>query len=59
MLRVPLSLQSVLLVDILEGWQVGLRKDGPASVEFYTKHLGMTLLRKVDFPQYKFSLHHG
>ncbi|CAE7532010.1 GLO1 [Symbiodinium sp. CCMP2592] len=32
-------------------------KDGPASVEFYTKHLGMTLLRKVDFPQYKFSLY--
>ncbi|CAJ1386975.1 unnamed protein product [Effrenium voratum] len=31
-------------------------KDGPASVEFYTKHLGMTLLRKLDFPQWKFSL---
>mmetsp|Transcript_9361 Transcript_9361/g.17288 ORF Transcript_9361/g.17288 Transcript_9361/m.17288 type:complete len:404 (-) Transcript_9361:142-1353(-) len=32
-------------------------KDGPASVEFYTKHLGMTLLRKRDFPQWKFSLY--
>eukprot|EP00913_Durusdinium_trenchii_P033926 g31757.t1 len=32
-------------------------KDGPASVEFYTKHLGMTLLRQLDFPQWKFSLY--
>mmetsp|Transcript_56040 Transcript_56040/g.99783 ORF Transcript_56040/g.99783 Transcript_56040/m.99783 type:complete len:403 (-) Transcript_56040:101-1309(-) len=30
-------------------------KDGPASVEFYTKHLGMTLLRRMDKPEYGFS----
>eukprot|EP00931_Biecheleriopsis_adriatica_P058644 TRINITY_DN34970_c0_g1_i1.p1 TRINITY_DN34970_c0_g1~~TRINITY_DN34970_c0_g1_i1.p1 ORF type:complete len:422 (+),score=79.81 TRINITY_DN34970_c0_g1_i1:58-1266(+) len=30
-------------------------KDGPASVEFYTKHFGMTLLRKMDKPEYKFT----
>ena len=33
-----------------------VRKDGPASVEFYTKHMGMTLLAQKDFPQWKFSL---
>lgn len=32
-------------------------KDGPASVEFYTKHMGMTLLAQKDFPQWKFSLY--
>merc|ERR1712032_1251480 len=32
-------------------------KDGPQSVEFYTKHLGMTLLRKSDFRKWKFSLY--
>mmetsp|Transcript_54954 Transcript_54954/g.139327 ORF Transcript_54954/g.139327 Transcript_54954/m.139327 type:complete len:398 (+) Transcript_54954:38-1231(+) len=31
-------------------------KDGPRSVEFYTKHLGMTLLRRSDFEKLKFSL---
>eukprot|EP00933_Yihiella_yeosuensis_P082483 TRINITY_DN96386_c0_g1_i1.p1 TRINITY_DN96386_c0_g1~~TRINITY_DN96386_c0_g1_i1.p1 ORF type:complete len:360 (-),score=87.66 TRINITY_DN96386_c0_g1_i1:341-1420(-) len=31
-------------------------KDGPASVEFYTKHLGMTLLSARHMPQYAFSL---
>eukprot|EP00929_Paragymnodinium_shiwhaense_P089939 TRINITY_DN5014_c0_g1_i2.p1 TRINITY_DN5014_c0_g1~~TRINITY_DN5014_c0_g1_i2.p1 ORF type:complete len:359 (+),score=70.25 TRINITY_DN5014_c0_g1_i2:70-1146(+) len=31
-------------------------KDGPKSVDFYTKHLGMTLVSQRDFPQYKFSL---
>jgi len=30
-------------------------KDGPATIEFYTKHLGMTLIRKMDMPQYKFT----
>lgn len=30
-------------------------KDGPATVEFYTKHFGMTLLRQMDMPQYKFT----
>lgn len=45
---VALNLQTVLIERS--------RKDGPASVEFYTKHLGMTLLRKLDFPQWKFSL---
>mmetsp|Transcript_17148 Transcript_17148/g.49940 ORF Transcript_17148/g.49940 Transcript_17148/m.49940 type:complete len:390 (-) Transcript_17148:188-1357(-) len=31
-------------------------KDGPASVEFYTKVLGMSLLRRYDFEEYSFSL---
>jgi lactoylglutathione lyase len=30
-------------------------KDGPATIEFYTKHLGMTLIRCMDMPQYKFT----
>jgi lactoylglutathione lyase len=30
-------------------------KDGPATLEFYTKHFGMTCLRKMDMPQYKFT----
>jgi len=30
-------------------------KDGPATVEFYQKHFGMTLLRRMDMPQYKFT----
>lgn len=32
-------------------------KNGPLSVEFYSKHLGMTLIRQMDFPQWKFSLY--
>jgi lactoylglutathione lyase len=32
-------------------------KDGPASVAFYTKHMGMTLVSQRDFPQWKFSLY--
>jgi lactoylglutathione lyase len=31
-------------------------KDGPASVAFYRDRLGMTLIRAMDLPQYKFSL---
>jgi len=30
-------------------------KDGPATIEFYTKNLGMRLLRKMDMPQYSFT----
>lgn len=30
-------------------------KDGPKTVEFYTKHLGMTLVRVADMPQYGFT----
>lgn len=30
-------------------------KDGPQSVDFYTKHLGMTLLRQMDFTEAKFT----
>jgi len=30
-------------------------KDGPATIEFYTKHLGMTLIRVMAMPQYKFT----
>ena len=29
-------------------------KDGPASVAFYRDRLGMTLIRAMDLPQYKF-----
>lgn len=32
-------------------------KDGPATEEFYTKHLGMTCIRRMNMPQYKFSLY--
>lgn len=31
-------------------------KDVDASVKFYTENFGFTLLRKSDFPQWKFSL---
>eukprot|EP01065_Artemidia_motanka_P038171 TRINITY_DN47028_c0_g1_i1.p1 TRINITY_DN47028_c0_g1~~TRINITY_DN47028_c0_g1_i1.p1 ORF type:complete len:386 (+),score=114.64 TRINITY_DN47028_c0_g1_i1:80-1159(+) len=31
-------------------------KDGPASVKFYTQHLGMTVVRERHFPEWKFSL---
>lgn len=31
-------------------------KDPKASLDFYTRVLGMSLLRKVDFPEWKFSL---
>merc|ERR1712194_283753 len=31
-------------------------KDGPAAAEFYCKHLGMTLIRRMDIPAAKFSL---
>lgn len=30
-------------------------KDGPATAKFYEKYFGMTVLRQVDMPQYKFS----
>ncbi len=30
--------------------------DLDASIDFYTRHLGMTLLRKTDFPNGKFTL---
>lgn len=30
-------------------------KDGPATAEFYAKYFGMTLIRKMDMPQYKFT----
>merc|ERR1719203_921071 len=30
-------------------------KDGPATVEFYTKHFGMTIIRQMDMPQYGFT----
>jgi len=30
-------------------------KDGPATVEFYRKYFGMTLLRRMDMPKYKFT----
>lgn len=30
-------------------------KDGPGTIEFYTKHLGMKLIRVMDMPQYKFT----
>merc|ERR1719333_1477512 len=30
-------------------------KDGPATIEFYKKHFGMTMIRKMDMPQYKFT----
>ena len=29
-------------------------KDGPKSVAFYRDHLGMTCIRAMDLPQYKF-----
>jgi len=32
-------------------------KNGPATVAFYRDVLGMTLLRQMDFPQWKFSLY--
>lgn len=32
-------------------------KDGPKSVAFYRDIMGMTLLRQMDFPQWKFSLY--
>lgn len=32
-------------------------KDGPASCKFYQEVLGMTLLRQLDFPEWKFSLY--
>ena len=59
-----LLVASFLVVDILLTKPKGhamphspkVRKDGPASVEFYTKHMGMTLLAQKDFPQWKFSL---
>lgn len=31
-------------------------KDGPKSAKFYQEHLGMTLLRQTDYPQWGFSL---
>jgi lactoylglutathione lyase len=31
-------------------------KDGPASRKFYEENLGMTCIRQMDFPQWKFSL---
>ena len=31
-------------------------KDGPKSVEFFTKHRGVTLMRQIDFVDSKFSL---
>ena len=31
-------------------------KDGPKSVEFFTKHRGVTLMRQIDFVDRKFSL---
>jgi len=31
-------------------------KDGPATVDFYQKHLGMKLVRQMDFDQWGFSL---
>merc|ERR1719330_2180761 len=31
-------------------------KDGPATVEFFTKPLGFTLIRQLDFPEAKFTL---
>jgi len=31
-------------------------KDGPKTVEFFTKHLGFTLIRQMDFADAKFSL---
>lgn len=30
-------------------------KDGPATVEFYRRHFGMTLIRAMHMPQYKFT----
>merc|ERR1719386_551387 len=30
-------------------------KDGPATIKFYTKYFGMTLIRQMDMPQYKFT----
>ena len=32
-------------------------KDPEKSIEFYTKVLGMTILKKLDFPDFKFSLY--
>lgn len=30
-------------------------KDGPSTIDFYTKHFGMKLVRVMDMPQYKFT----
>merc|ERR1719468_22106 len=30
-------------------------KDGPATAQFYEKYFGMTIIRRMDVPQYKFS----
>jgi len=30
-------------------------KDGPGTIEFYTKHLGMTLIKQTDYPKGKFT----
>lgn len=30
-------------------------KDGPATAKFYEKYFGMTVIRKMDMPQYKFT----
>ncbi len=32
-------------------------KDPIKSIDFYTKVLGMTILKKLDFPDFKFSLY--
>ena len=32
-------------------------KDPEKSIDFYTKVLGMTILKKLDFPDFKFSLY--
>jgi lactoylglutathione lyase len=31
-------------------------KDLDASIKFYTEHFGFTQLKRLDFPQWKFSL---
>merc|ERR1712216_251313 len=31
-------------------------KNGPATRDFYRDHFGLTLIRQMDFPQWKFSL---
>ena len=45
----------------MSGWQwqqTMLRiKDPVASVDYYTKNYGMTLLAKLDFPQWEFALY--